>query len=138
MTIRQRLRRRCVLDAVRMGREIIAGRDLEAMGLPAAATKSLRGQRIDHGDKRHIRLLTKGETQPHFSMRCQVADEWVRQRLVVFLRFLHLSLGCGSIAVILVAVFDNLAITSSSVSLASKPSRVWQLRAFATEPVVAL
>lgn len=66
---------------------------------------------MHHGDKRHVRLLAKGETQGHGAMRRQVANERVRQRLAAFLRFLILGISLGDVVLIAVAVFDDLAIT---------------------------
>ena len=82
MAIRQHLRRRRVLDAVRVGGAVIAGgRDFEAMGRATAPIVGLRGERMDHGDQRHVRLLTKSEAQAESAMRGQVTDERVGQRL---------------------------------------------------------
>lgn len=82
MAIRQHLRRRRVLDAVRVGGAVIAGRaDFEVMGCTATPVVGLHGERMNHGDQRHVRLLAKGEAQAKGAMRGQVANERVRQRL---------------------------------------------------------
>jgi hypothetical protein len=75
MTIRQRLRGGRVLDAVRVGGEIGAGQaDFEAGCFPTTI-EGLRRQRMNHGDKRDIRLLAKGEAQAKGAMGGQIADE---------------------------------------------------------------
>lgn len=94
VTIRQRLRRRHVLSAVRVARKVRAIRsDIETMRVHATI-EGLRGERMDDGNQGHVRLLAKGEPQAKRAMRGQ-ADEKVGRRCAVFLRIFVRSSGRG-------------------------------------------
>jgi hypothetical protein len=77
-----------------------------------AAIEGLRGESVSDGDQGHVRLLAKRKAKAKRAVSGQVADEKVRQRLAIFLRFLVLDTERGHLGIplVIVAVFDDLAI----------------------------
>lgn len=81
MTIRQRLRRRRVLDTVSMSAKLRTGRpDFEGVGIHATI-KRLCGKGVSDGNQGDIGLLTKRETKAKRPVRRQVAGEKIGERL---------------------------------------------------------
>lgn len=80
--IRPSLPRFRVLDAIRMGgQHRTDGTDVENVSVPAAI-EDLRGECVGDGHDGDVRLLAQGEAKSEGTMRAEVADQDVRQRLV--------------------------------------------------------
>ena len=58
------------------------GADVENVGV-RAAIEDLRSERMGDGNDGDFRLLTQGEAKPKGTMRCEIADQDIRQRLVI-------------------------------------------------------
>ena len=82
VAIRPCLARLCILDTIRMRGQYRADRtDIENVGV-RAAIEDLRGERMGDGHDGDVRLLAQGEAKPEGTVRGEVADQDVRQRLV--------------------------------------------------------